>query len=58
MRINFISQVAIDSPTRGNAILDLLVINASELIGDVKIGSSLGCSDHTLVEFTVLRDMG
>ncbi|KAK4806963.1 LOW QUALITY PROTEIN: hypothetical protein QYF61_027330 [Mycteria americana] len=48
----------IDTPTRGDAILDLMVTNASELISDVKIGGSLGCSDHALVEFTVLRDMG
>ena len=54
---NFLSQV-IDIPTRGNAILDLLVINARELMGDVKIRASLGCSDIALVEFTVLRDMG
>ncbi|KAK4816288.1 hypothetical protein QYF61_014586 [Mycteria americana] len=42
----------------GDAILDLMVTNASELISDIKTGGSLGCSDHTLVEFTVLRDMG
>ncbi|KAK4806906.1 hypothetical protein QYF61_012627 [Mycteria americana] len=54
---NFLSQV-IDSPTRGDAIPDLLATNASELIGDVKIGGSLGCSDHAPVEFAVLRDMG
>lgn len=30
----------------------------SDLIGDVTSGSSLGCSDHALVEFTVLRHMG
>ena len=54
---NFLSQV-IDSPTTGDAILDLLVTNTSELIGDVKIGGSLGCSDYVLVEFAVLRDMG
>ena len=53
---NFLSQV-IDSPTRGDVILDLLVTDASELIS-VRIGGSLGCSDHALVEFTVLRDMG
>jgi len=35
-----------------------MVTNASEIIGDIKIGGSLGCSDHALVEFTVLRDMG
>ncbi|GAB0208942.1 mitochondrial enolase superfamily member 1 [Grus japonensis] len=48
----------IDKSTRGNALLDPLVTNASELIRDVKIGGSLGCSDHALVEFAVLRDMG
>ena len=47
---NFLGQV-IDSPTRGDVLLDLLVINASELMGDIKIGGSLGCSDHALVEF-------
>jgi len=36
----------------------VLVTNTSELIGDIKIGGSLGCSDHTLVELAVLRDTG
>ena len=54
---NLLGQV-IDSPTRGDVILDLMVTNASELVSDVKNGGSLGCSDHALVEFTVLRDMG
>jgi len=35
-----------------------MLTNVSELIGGIKIGGSLGCSDHALVEFTVLRDMG
>jgi len=35
-----------------------MLTNASELIGDVKTGGSLGCSNHTLLEFTVLRNMG
>jgi len=35
-----------------------MLTNASELIGGIKTGGSLGCSDHALVEFTVLRDMG
>jgi len=35
-----------------------MVANASELIGGIKTGGSLGCSNHALVEFTVLRDMG
>ncbi|PKU43319.1 hypothetical protein llap_6377 [Limosa lapponica baueri] len=43
---------------RGEAILGLVVTSASELIGDVKIGGSLGCSDHALVKFAVLRDLG
>ncbi|PKU45285.1 hypothetical protein llap_4421 [Limosa lapponica baueri] len=42
----------------GDAILNLMVTNASMLISDIKIGGSLGCSDHALVEFTVLWDMG
>jgi len=54
---DFLSQL-IDSPTQGDAILDLMLTSASELIGGVKTGGSLGCSDHTLVEFTVLRDIG
>ena len=47
-----------DSPTRGEALLDLLLTNMDELIKDIKISVSLGCSDHALVEFTILRDMG
>ncbi|KAK4820966.1 hypothetical protein QYF61_009211 [Mycteria americana] len=50
-------QKVIDTPTRGDAILDLTVTNARELISDVKIGGNLGCSDYALVEFTALRDM-
>ncbi|PKU35646.1 egf-like repeat and discoidin i-like domain-containing protein 3 [Limosa lapponica baueri] len=53
----FLSQ-AIDSPTRGDAILDLMATKVSELINDIQIGGSLGCSDHALVESGVLRDMG
>ena len=54
---NFLSQV-IDSPTREDAILDLLATTRSELIGDVSIGGILGCSDDALVRFAVLRDKG
>jgi len=35
-----------------------MVTKAGELIEDIKIGSSLVCNDHALVEFTVLRNMG
>jgi len=42
----------IDSCTR-----DLLLTNASELIGDMRIRDCLGYSDHEMVELTLLRDM-
>ena len=32
--------------------------NAEESIREVKIGGSLGCSDHALVEFTIWRNAG
>lgn len=47
-----------DSPTRGDMIMDPMVTNASELIGDINIGGSLGCSDHALTYFTVMRGVG
>ncbi|PKU47845.1 rna-directed dna polymerase from mobile element jockey-like [Limosa lapponica baueri] len=53
---NFLRQ-EINSPTRGDALLDLLVTNASEIIRDVKVEGSLGCSDHALVQFTVLINL-
>jgi len=52
-----LSQV-IDTPAKGDVMLDLLVTNESELIGDMRNGGSLGCSVHAPVEFAVLRDMG
>ena len=36
----------------------MMLTNASELIRDVKTGGRLGCSEHALVEFTLLRNMG
>ena len=53
---NFLNQVT-DTPAQGDAIFNLMVTNASELISDIKIGGSMHCSDHTLVEFTLLRDI-
>jgi len=35
-----------------------VITNSSELISGVTFGGSLGCGDHALVEFAVLRDMG
>ena len=54
---NFLVQV-IDGPTRGEALLDLVLTNEEESIREVKIGGSLGCSDHALVEFVILKNAG
>ena len=54
---NFLVQV-INEPTRGEALLDLVLTNAEESTREVKIGGSLGCSDHALVEFVILKNAG
>lgn len=36
----------------------MLLNNTDEVIKEVKTGTSLGCSAHTLVEVVILRDMG
>lgn len=36
---------------------DPLLTNANELIGDMRIGGCLGCSDHVVVEFMLQRKM-
>ena len=51
---NFLVQV-MESLTRGEALLDLLLTNAEELIGEVKIGGSLGCSDHGILSLEGYR---
>lgn len=38
----------IKQPTRGDALLDLILTNKEELIGGVKVGGSLGCGDHEM----------
>ncbi|GAB0203625.1 hypothetical protein GRJ2_002828100 [Grus japonensis] len=40
--------------TRG-AMMDLVLTNKEGLVGDVKLKGSLGCSDHEMVEFKILR---
>ncbi|GAB0176272.1 hypothetical protein GRJ2_000092400 [Grus japonensis] len=51
---NFLLQV-IEEPTRRGAMLDLILTNKEGLVGDVKLKGSLGCSDHKMVEFRILR---
>jgi len=36
-------------------MLDLLLTSSRELISDTRIGGCLGCSDHVMEEFTLLR---
>ena len=49
--------------TRREALLDVVLTNAEEKnreviynIREVKTGGSLGCSDHALVEFVILKN--
>ncbi|GAB0204721.1 hypothetical protein GRJ2_002937700 [Grus japonensis] len=51
---NFLLQV-IEEPTRRGAMLDLVLTNKEGLVGNVKLKGSLGCSDHDMVEFKILR---
>ncbi|GAB0179159.1 hypothetical protein GRJ2_000381200 [Grus japonensis] len=54
VRDNFLLQV-IEEPTRRGAMLDLILTNKEGLVGNVKLKGSLGCSDHEMVEFRILR---
>lgn len=48
----------LDKPTGGESLLDLLLTNWDELIEGVKIGGCMVCSEHTLPQFLILRNMG
>lgn len=39
-------------------MLDLLLTNAEMIITGVKVGGSLGCSDHAVAEFMISRNAG
>jgi len=38
-------------------LLDLMFTNAEDIIKDIKIGVSLGCSNRALSEFVILRNV-
>ena len=40
---------------RRGVLLDFVLTNKDGLVEDVKVGGSLGCSDHELVEFRILH---
>jgi len=50
----FLLQV-IEEPARRGAMLDLVLTNKEGLVGNVKVKGSLGCSDHELMAFKILR---
>ena len=45
-------------PTRGDTLLDLKHTNKEDLVWDAKVRGSLGCSDHEMKEFRILRRQG
>ena len=51
---NFLLQV-MEEPMRRGAMLDLVLTNKEGLVGNVKLKGSLGCSDHEMVEFKILK---
>ncbi|GAB0204837.1 hypothetical protein GRJ2_002949300 [Grus japonensis] len=54
---NFLLQV-IEKPMRTGAMLDLVLTNKEGLVGNMKLKGSLGCNDHEMVEFKILRAVG
>ena len=51
---HFLLQVR-EELTRRGAVLDLVLPNKQGLVGSVKLKGSLGCSDHEMVEFKIVR---
>ena len=49
---NFLYQL-IDCPTRGNNILDLLIVTHQNLISNFEITQPIGRSDHNMIKFTI-----
>jgi len=50
---NFLMQV-VEEPMRRGVLLELVLTNEERLVEDVKVGGSLGCIDHEMVEFRIL----
>jgi len=51
---NFLMQV-VEEPTKKGTLLDLVLTNKEGLVEDVKVGGRLGCSNHEMAEFRILR---
>lgn len=54
---NFLVQV-LDTPTKCETLLDLVLTNAEEITKELKIRDSLSYRDYALVEFMISRKMG
>ena len=54
---DFLVQV-LDGPSRGEALPEPVLANAVESMREVKLGGSLGCSDHAVLESVTLRNAG
>ena len=48
---------SIDTPTRGDAILDLVISNCPENLMDIDVCDSLGTSDHNIVNFNLAGNL-
>ncbi|KAJ7407621.1 hypothetical protein BTVI_62589 [Pitangus sulphuratus] len=40
-------------PQKNDVLLDLILTNKEGFVDDVKVGGSLGCSNHKIVEFSI-----
>ena len=46
----------VNSPTRGNSVLDLILSHDPDLVSNVSVTYNLGNSDHQIVTFTAHQD--
>jgi len=46
---------AVEEPTRKGVLLDLVLTKKEGLVEDMRVGGSLGCSEHEMVKFRILR---
>jgi len=51
---NFLMQT-MEEPRRRGVLLDLVLTHKEGLVESVQVGGSLGCSDHEMVNFRILR---
>lgn len=52
--MRFLARV-MEEPRRRGALLALALANKDELVGDLQVSGSLGCSDHGMVEFRMWK---